>query len=342
MGTVVVALILVGGACSSNAEGQAGRHDPVETAATTVQSGPQVEEHQLVLPARLDQVPGNWSLVLEVPYGPADNQLGVSDDHDGQTEALGPEFAAPRADGSFWILDIHKRRAVLMDRSGTLQQVVEIPGRYVGLQGPFVLGDTLWASGGGQGGALVVEDGVATRVDDSTFWAYSDGVRLYETNGSASLVPAVPPLIEAVDAFRTPNGVRFAAEVRRSEPATIDLTLPDSDLETRLTFMQPDGDTPVQVLSFELAADFADRLYFLVYGLGQDNAQRLGALVAIDARSGELLSVEPTRDPYLSAADPSSPAHLRVVPGTTKVALTYEDPDALRIYEQEQPAREVP
>jgi hypothetical protein len=318
-----------------------GTEDGDAPATTSTSSATGVVELEVELGEAVAAPGEGWSLLVELPYGPAEHELGVADTHGGQTAPWGPEYLAPDAESTLWVLDVEKRRVARFSADGDFLDAVEIPGEDVGVQMPFVLDDVFWASG--QSPLIIDRDG-ATRVappaspsTEYVGFGYSDGTSTFDGQGRV-LVPTRPPDIGSTARLRTPAGTAFEARLRQQDRSVIDIGLPDPGLELSVRFVAEQTGEPVGVV-FEVTADSADQISFLVYGTtpSRPDTQLVGYF-EVDARTGDVARIGPMRDPS-SQADPGSPAHLRVVPGSTTLLLTFVDADAMRVYERDSLAR---
>ena len=128
---------------------------------------------------------GGWEEVFRVPWGPGVQQLGVSDDHDGQAPRLGPDGGAPTGRGTWWFTDTHKLRLVEVDRTGRYLRQLPVPGPHMDATLLHVFDDgRMWASNGATGeNSLWADgpDGPARRADasDSLVWSGDDGAAAY-------------------------------------------------------------------------------------------------------------------------------------------------------------------
>jgi len=285
-----------------------------------------------VLGVAAERPPVDWVQVAELPYGTAESELGLADDHGGALPAWGPEYAAPDKGGRWWVLDTNKRRVARFDHDGRFLGAVAIPGRYAEFQLPFVVGESFWASGG-DGEALLADETSARRVAVEGAWSYSDGTRLYRADASEVLDPSGPLVSEVAAELLTPAGTPFLARLIGGDRTDIEVSLPAAGRQVIVDLVTASGEPP-EVVLFEVQADVVDRLSFFVLGLA--DGQQLAGFFTIDASSGAVSEVEPMRDPF-SPADPDSPARLRIIPETTSAAMVFVDSDALRIYRRDWP-----
>ncbi len=331
------ALLTLVTACSAGSETPADTTSPAPSSTTGTTPTTVAVESSTVsrrLHTTAEQLPSAWVLVAEIPYGTAEAELGLADDHGGQGPAWGPEYAAPDQQGRWWVLDSHKRRVARFDHAGRFLGATDIPGPYAEFQLPFVVGTTFWASGG-QDEALVADETSARRVPVAGSWPYSDGSRLYRADRSEVLDPTGPLVPEDTEAMLTPAGTPFLAQLVGAGGTDLEVMLPEAGRRVVVDLVTA-ADEPPEVVVFEVQADVTDRLLFFVSGLAGD--EQLAGFFTVDATSGAVSDAEPMRDPF-SASDPGSPAHLRVIPDTTSASLTFVDTDALRIYRRDWPER---
>jgi hypothetical protein len=83
---------------------------------------------RLVIPRAVEVMPGTWREIFAVSYGPGVEQLGTSPGGDeGGAVDYGPESGAPAPDGSWWFLDVAKRRLAHYSSSGAFLEGVQVP-----------------------------------------------------------------------------------------------------------------------------------------------------------------------------------------------------------------------
>lgn len=299
----------------------------------------EVRRRQLVLPVA-GELPSEWRLQALLPYGQAEEELGVADDHGGAATPWGPEFGAPDRDGNWWLLDSNKRRIARYDADGHYLGQIPIPGRYVGVQLPFVLGADTFVAAGTPDNGLLTTDGVAVRFavprrEQLRSWSYSDGTSVFSDDGRSIHTFTVvdgEPVWGVADSLLTPDGRPFGIRVDPGARGVIHVELPDAEpaplrLEMAVLAAEP-ADTPVWPL-IEFTADSNGRIHLLLIGHAEPGPQ-LAGYTTIEP-DGRVAPLEVVRDPF-GASDPGSPAHLRHVPGTEQVALMFVDDDGVRIY----------
>lgn len=347
MSLLASAALFVGG-CSVDPEGLADPPvgTPVAHATTprpqagsiTASPSLQVRRVELLLP-QAATLTDAWERHLLLPYGIATTELGVADTHGGSTPPWGPEYGAPAADGSWWILDTHKRRIARYDAEGRFLGAVEVPGEFMDLQFPFVLGDGWFFAAGAPELGVVADTKRAERIpipqrEQARAWSYSDWNTVYSDDGSRihtlTIVDGIP-VWGTADHFRTPAGNPFLVRVDPRDRSVVQVWLPEArpvPVRVDLAVSATDAaGTPVEA-GVEVAADGAGRIHLLFYG-GVDGNQLAGYTSVTP--DGEVAAIEPVRNPF-SASDPGSPSHLRAVPGTSKVALTFVDVDGVHIF----------
>lgn len=170
-------------------------------------------------PALLDDK--GWTELFRVPWGPAVQQFGVSDDHGGQAARTGPDGAAPTTRGSWWFTDTNKLRLVEVDARGRYLRQLPVPGPYMDATLLHVFNDgAMWASNGATGQNSLWSDGPvgpARRADarypDSLVWAGDDGTAAYArgNDGRSYRLTVTPsgPRVARTDWWRTRDGRRF-------------------------------------------------------------------------------------------------------------------------------------
>jgi hypothetical protein len=280
---------------------------------------------------------------LFLPYGEAEEQLGTSPGGDGLM--LGPEFGTQGADHYWWILDVAKQRVAVFFTDGRyLEQVifpeeVLVDGQYFQYQMPQALEDGSFAVGGfrGEGSTallrIIDRDISSTTFEGSIPWVTTDGVDLYglsiEDGRPYRLHPDDPPGME-VGWLLTRNQARFSVEVRGDE---IVVALPDALEPVTRTLQLRFSDDPEVIAhaGIEVETGVDGTIFILMYGAPEsDESLGIGGFLSISPE-GVVSEVEPIRDPF-SPADPGSPAHLGVTPGTSDPWLMMVDEDGVRVY----------
>ena len=300
------------------------------------------EETVEVLLEPFAQLGDDWSELL-LPYGAAESQLGTSPGGDGLM--LGPEFGTQTPDGNFWMMDAAKQRAAVFDSDGGyLEQVmfpedVLVDGQYFQYQMPQALDDGSIAVGGLRGldsaALLRIVDGTvsSSAFDGAISWVTNDGTYLYglglEDSAPYRLDPDQPPGAR-VNWLMTRAGTRFSIAVEADE---VVIQLPDAVIPMTRTLQLRFSEDPSVIAhaGIEVETGIDGTIFILLYGAPEsDETLGIGGFLSISSE-GEVSDVEPIRDPF-STADPGSPAHLGVTPGTSDPWLMMVDEDGVRIY----------
>jgi hypothetical protein len=277
-------------------------------------------------------MPHTWRPAMTVGYGNAPSKLGLA-------RPWGPESAAPAADGTWWFLDTAKHRLAHFDGSGRYLGEQPDPGQPApSLLHVFRDGSMLAPAGQ----EVLVSDGTtARRVPlpgaGATSWTYDDGERAYARRVPGDRVRTVRlvdgrPLVETTDWFRTPHGERFLVQITDNE---LLVDLPDAH-GLRLVFTVTSAEHPKApvLAAVESAADEEGTLHLLVFGSTDEGgaALPLAGYLSID-RDGVPSGLD-RMTAMQSTADPGSPAHLHVQPGTTTPSIVVIRSDAVRVYTQ--------
>ena len=281
---------------------------------------------------------GGWKEVFRVPWGPAVQQLGVSDDHDGQAPRLGPDGGAPTGIGTWWFTDTHKLRLVEVDRTGRYLRQLPVPGPHMDATLLHVFDDgRMWASNGATGeNSLWADgpDGPARRADasypDSLVWSGDDGAAAYArgNDGRSYRLAVTPdgPQVTPTDWWRTRDGRRFLPRLDLyARRAFVDLPDAPAPATVELRFTYP-GD-PTKLLIFaETRAGTDGRVHLLVAGvLDGPEPIELATLVTVEAdgRVGKPVPV-----PFFqTGTDMGSPSHLQIQPDSGHPALVVNRED---------------
>ncbi|HEX5088652.1 MAG TPA: hypothetical protein VFV89_12650 [Nocardioides sp.] len=291
----------------------------------------------LVVPAASSSLPATWHEVFHVGYGRKKRLLGTSRGGDSGTLRIGPEYGAPGPDGSWWFLDAAKQRLAHYSRTGRYLGQVRIPqrllvgGRYFQWQLPHVLANGwLVAQRLTPSGTSLLrlrddrldEIRVAGRRPASL--TYDDGKRLYGYVGKHRLVSVNPRsgAMKAVAAYRTPSGSHFTLEDDFDHGS---IRVGSTVLPTRTT----SGAVAHVGLEARVGADDVLHLFLLGYGDDHESVQLVGGVSVTLA--GVASAVDRLPNPF-SEADPGSPAHLVVAPGSSTPMLVYVLPDGVHVY----------
>lgn len=312
---LVVAVVAAGSIAVQDRDDDASRVEivdrPTDDEALTVVTAPSPVQ-------RPGEMPPEWHEAFAIPYGDGDDELGV--------DKWGPEYPAPGPDGTWWVLDVNKSRVARFDASGSFLGDVAFPNGG-GFQRPHVLGDHLVASAGAGGRFLVATGDVAREVDvdgvpERATFPYSDGTSVFSDEGVAIAVEGDELVTRPASAFRTPSGERFT---RFIEGSTIVIELLDAHkrVEVDVAPLEP------KTFFIETVADIAGTIHVLVVGVGDDDTQVAGYFTV--GSTGRVSIIEPIREPF-SDLSSGSPGQLQWIPGTTTVALSFVDDDALRVF----------
>jgi hypothetical protein len=299
------------------------------------------EQTVQVLLQPFSEMGGDWS-ELFLPYGDAEDQLGTSPGGDGLL--LGPEYGTQTPDGNFWMMDAAKQRAAVFSEDGTyLEQVVFpeevlVDGQYFQYQMPQALDDGSIAVGGLRGldsvALLRIVDGAVSTstFDGAISWVTTDGTYLYglsfEDGAPYQLDPNQPPGRRVANLV-TRCGTYYRVAVQGDEIVFYDFPYPRMTRTLRLRF----SEDPAVVVNAGIEVETGEdgSLFVLIYGAPEsDETLGVGGFLSISPEA-EVSVAEPIRDPF-SPADPGSPAHLGVTPGTSTPWLMMVDEDGVRIY----------
>jgi hypothetical protein len=312
---------------------------PTSTAPTTTTTTSLPGSY--VLPVAAATMPSSWTEVFLIPYGETPQTLGTSLAGDGEGLQLGPDYGAQAPDGSWWFLDGAKQRFARFGDDGDFIEAVEVPedllvdGLYFQFQLPRVLDDgTLVVNRLGSGTTTILrlsEGTFATTVLNRQFVPRTDdGATLYGFDIENTLLLEVDPTsgdTTETEWFRTRSGSRFRIT---AAPGELTVTLPDVSVEHTLTFEAAEVGGSA-FLSLEVAAGEDGTLHLFIIGFPElDESLQLAGYLTIGA-DGALGALEPLRDPF-TPADPGSPAHLGVRPGSSTPWLMFIDQDGVRVF----------
>jgi hypothetical protein len=311
----------------------------VETTTTAVAAG------SVIAVPSVSALEAPWVEAFEIAYGPSEAELGSSPGGDAGTLDLGPDYGAQAADGTWWFLDAAKQRLAHYSEEGEYIGAVSVvdhlvDDKYFQFQLPHALDDgsvVMTNLGFGSSTMLVLDDG-ETRVVTipATFSTRTDdGEALYGFSDEGETLRADPRAgtVDAVDWMQTRAGTRFRIS-NGSDGLTVEL--PDAEgapVET-IRLVYADDPSIIAHVGLEAASGEDGSLFLYLYG-GTDSGVggQLGGFLTISAE-GVVSALEPTRDPF-SAADPGSPAHLGVRPGTSTPWLMFVDPDGVKVFTRE-------
>ncbi len=321
---------------------QAGTTSTTATTTTTVAPTTSVPAEQTVqvLLQPFSELGAEWT-ELFLPYGDSEEDLGTSPGGEGLM--LGPEYGTQTPDENWWILDAAKTRAAVYDVDGNFVEGVPFPeevlvdGLYFQYQMPQGLDDGSIAAAGFRdedtSALLRIVDGEVTSAtfEGSIPWVTTDGTFLYgltfEDAAPHRLDPANPEP-EPIDALVTRAGTPFTVSVQGDE---IVVALPDLGVTRTLQLRySEDPEVPVHG-GIEVETGVDGTIFILINGAPEsEETLGVGGYLSISPQ-GVVSAVEPIREPF-SPADPGSPAHLGVTPGTATPWLMMVDEDGVRIY----------
>jgi hypothetical protein len=275
------------------------------------------------------------------PYGEGMTHLGTSLGGDGLM--LGPEYGSQLTDLSWWFLDAAKLRLAHFANDGSFIEALEIPasllvnGQYFQYQMPQAL-DNGWLvahgfRGQGSTALLLLADGAISgrNIDGSVSWANTDGVYLYGLDiedGAPRRLDPESGVVDEVDWLVARDGSRYMVGVEQDR---LVVELPDAGLTKTVSMrFANDPETPVRG-GIEVETGDDGTLFILVYGAPtSDETLGVGGLITI-ATDGHVSEAEPIVDPF-SSADPGSPAHLGVTPGSSTPWIMVIGEDGVHVH----------
>ena len=286
-----------------------------------------------------------WSRSFVIGYGEDEQLLGTAPGGDSGSLDLGPEYGAQAPDGSWWFLDAAKRRVAHYDGRGGYLDAVDLPtellvdGVYFQFQLPRVLDDgTLVANGLREDGTVIlrVRDGDADQVEfDRQFVIRGDdGRRLYgsDDGGATVVVDIEAGTVRDVPWPRGPDGTRYRVGV---EGRRVRVQMPDASppVDRALPVVADTLTTAPLHPSLEIAVGADGTVHLLVVAIIEgDHPSHVAGYTQVRP-DGTVAPVERVRDPF-SAADPGSPAHLGVRPGSNEPWLMFVEEDGVHVYQR--------
>ena len=295
--------------------------------STTPTAGPGVE--RLVVPAAAESFPETWTEAFVIPHGRGPARLGESQG-----------AAAP--DGTWWFLDPAKQRLAHYDVDGTYLEQVKV-SRALGRttfqwSQPHVLADGTFVAvrlDPPRSWLLRVRDGLVSEVQVRGLFSpdHDDGRLLYGSVGKGRHVVVDPSdgSRERTETFRTPDGTRFFVG-NGFDNGRLRVELPDAAVSGAVRMRTASG--AVAHVGVEVRAGADGRIHLFLAGTGEDeDSAPLVGYTSIDP-TGSVAAVEALPSPF-SDADPGSPAHLVVAPGSSTPMLVYVLDDGVHVYERE-------
>lgn len=290
------------------------------------------------MPPAAEEMPAAWQERFVIGYGTGRELLGTAPGGDSGTLDVGPEFGAPGPDGTWWFLDSAKRRLAHYDGDGRYLDEVVIPRRllvdhrFFPWQLPHVLADgTLVATryGADRTYLLRLRDGTLDEIPvEGAFAAtYDDGTLLYSPTGprQVAVIDPADGSLRTEPTMRTPSGTTFSIDVRNR------LRIELGDVSVALPIRSSSGARAHVGIEVRAGAD--DSLHLFLYGAGEDDETRQLVGATVVSPEGTVAAVEALPDPF-SEADPGSPAHLVMAPGSSTPMLVYVRPDGVHVYER--------
>ena len=298
---------------------------------------------RLVVPVATDSWPSTWSEAFVIPYGKGPALLGTSPGGDSGSLDIGPEYGAAAPDGSWWFLDYAKGRLAHYDADGSYLGRVRIDrdllvgGRYYQWQLPHVLADgSLVAARHGERDTFLYRvidgeaDEVLVRAEFSPTYDDGDSLFGFVADGDTVQVDPRTGALERVDFFTTPSGARFSVRVDLDK-ARLHVELPDSGVSRTLPVRTASGARAH--VGVEVRAGEDGRIHLFLVGAGEDDETvQLVGYTSVSP-TGTVSAVEGLPNPF-SEADPGSPAHLVMAPGSSTPMLVYVLEDGVHVYER--------
>jgi hypothetical protein len=279
---------------------------------------------------------------LVFPYGTLEEELGTAPGGEGLT--LGPEYGTQLGDGTWWFLDAAKKRLAHFDSAATFMDAVAVPpeilvdGQYFQFQNPIGLNDGTVIASGFRGEAstalLILSDQTTiseTIIDASVPWVTTDGSLLYgfsfADDAPTSLDPATFE-VAPTEWFLARDGSRYMVTVTDTE---VIVELPDAGVTKTLQLRFSEDPEVAAGAGIEVETGADGSLFILFYGAPiSDEIFGIGSLVRIRP-DGFVEEAMPIVDPF-SPADPGSPSHLGVTPGTSSPWLMVVAEDGVHVY----------
>lgn len=291
----------------------------------------------------VDTMPSTWRQVFVVPYGPAQDQFGLSRGGErGAPAYYGPEYGAPAPDGSWWFLDVAKLRLVHYDAHGDFVSAVTVPPRLLvdgdafQWQLPHVLSDgTLVAfrliAGADVGAMLRLRDGVLDEVPLTAMFTptFDDGSLLYGAVADGPPLVTLDPdtgEIEPASQYHLASRAGFTLDDDFDHGV---ISVNAAGWSVRMKTVTPSGAVAHMGVQMRAGADGALHLYLVGQSFNRNAAQLVGYM-RID-QSGTVSKLEPLPSP-ISSADRGSPAQLVVPPGRSEPMLVYVMADGVHVY----------
>lgn len=310
-----------------------------QTTSTTAPEGPAV-----ALIPTAGAMSENWIRVFVIPYGVSPQTLGTAPGGDGGSLDIGPNYGTQTADGVWWFLDAAKQRIARFSPDGEYLDEILLPpqlladGRYFQYQVPKALDDgSVLAVRFDELGTQLLSIGGDGSLDSRHLPGFfaprvSDGHLLYMSSPDGEMVQFHPGDgdLGPVEWLRTRQGSRFMVTI---EDDTIVVTLPEIGIQQRIPMRW--ADNPQSPVHAGLQADTGTdgSIFIFLYGAPDvsQSTQVTGFLTI--SPDGKASMTEGTLDPF-SSADPGSPSHLGVRPGTSEPWLMFVLDDGVHVYKR--------
>ncbi|MHA6523618.1 DUF7485 domain-containing protein [Tessaracoccus sp. G1721] len=351
VGALAVALGVAGcapGPPSPTPTASGSASQPASPSPATTQPSPTPSESLLDFTAGepvLLEAPGelgpDWSELLSLPYGEADDQLGTSLGGDGEGLEWGPSYGTQLPDGTWWILDAANFRLAHYDETGGYLGDAPLPeehlaqGEYFQWQSPQALADgtlVLQSTTPDRPGLLRLSaDGTFSQVDMAEFVALktTDGETVFgfDEEGAPVAVDPSSGAISPVGDFTGQAGLAYTVE---TEPGSISVTL--GELTTAIPLTAAEYPDALLYPVIEAATGTDGVLTLLINGIVElepGTAVDTQALLRIDEAGRG--TVEPL-PPLTSGSDPGDGARLGIRLGDDRPWLMIVGDDALTVY----------
>jgi hypothetical protein len=307
-----------------------------QTTSTTEPQGDTVT----VLLYPLGEMGEGWT-DLVFPYGTSEDTLGTAPGGEGLT--LGPEYGTQLSDGSWWFMDAAKLRLAHFDNEGDYLGQVEVPenvlvdGQYFQFQFPIGLDDGTVLASGFRGEAstalMFMRDEVITEetIDETVPWVTTDGALLYGFSAADDAPAALDPSSVTpsdVEWFQARDGSRYMVTVGDSE---VVVDMPDAGVTKTLQLRFSEDPEIAASAGIEVETGIDGSLFILIYGAPvSGDIFDIGSLVRISP-DGHVGEAEPIAQIF-TPADPGSPSHLGVTPGTSNPWMMVIGEDGVHVY----------
>jgi len=296
---------------------------PVSTSApeTTTSTVPAHETTEALVGPFSEMGPG-WS-ELFFPYGETEEYLGISPGGEGLL--IGPEYGTQTGDGRWWFLDTANRRIARYSEEGLYLSELPIPEAVL-VNGGFTYQlpqaldvGSITASrlrNGGMDILTATEDRlIETRLGVEVPWVTTDGLFLFGTSADGAIFRLAnwEASVTQVGWISSRDRGRYRVTVDRDE---LHIELPDAGVTRTIQMRLEEQPEVVVHFGVQVETGVDGTLFILVFGAPlTDPNLGVGGLLTV-ASDGTVGRMQPIVDLF-SSADPGSPAHLGVRPGTS-------------------------